>query len=108
MASLKEHMSGPVAVTSGRDRYRERLIAEGSALALPELRHAEALYRVEDRHGLTTVAVAEPALAPRQRDALARFRFAQGLAAGLIDEHAAWHQRVEATPPAAYASPETV
>src|SRR4051794_10313396 len=63
-----------------RDRYVERLIEDGSAIALPELRASrlpDALYQVSDRGGLSAVALPETALDERRLDALARFRFAQ-------------------------------
>ena len=70
-----------------RDRYVERLIQAGSAIALPELRRpalADALYGVSDRCGVGVVAVADGALDERQRDALARFLTGLGVAGGLV------------------------
>jgi methyltransferase (TIGR00027 family) len=95
---------------NARDRYVERLVEEGSAIALPELRaaSADALYRVLDRGGVGVVAIPEPALVERQLDALARFGFAQYMAAGFIDREVAFRERLDQMPLAAYTSPDTV
>jgi methyltransferase (TIGR00027 family) len=80
------------------DRYAEKLIAAGSSISLPELRGgalSDALYGVADRQGLDVVAVPERALDERQREALARFRFAQYLAAGFIDRDVAFSRRLD-------------
>ena len=94
-----------------RDRYVERLIEEGSAIALPELRASfvpDALYHVRDRGGLGAVAIPEVELDEHQLDALARFRFAQYVAAGYVDKDVAFRQRLDRCPLATYTSPDTV
>jgi hypothetical protein len=94
-----------------RDRYVQRVIEEGSAITLPELGATcvpDAAYRVRDRGGLGAVAIPEPALGERQLDALARFRFAQLMAAGYVDEHVAFRERLNRCPLPSYTSPDTV
>ncbi len=94
-----------------RDRYVERLVEEGSAIALAELRAAalpDALYHVRDRGGLGAVAIPATALDERQLGALERFRFAQYLASGYVDEDVAFRDRLDQCPLAAYTSPDTV
>src|SRR3954453_9585535 len=94
-----------------RDRYVQRLIEDGSAIALPELRATslpDALYRVTDRGGLGAVAVPESALADRQLDALAAFRFAQYMAGGYVEKDVAFRERLDQCPIATYTSPHTV
>ena len=84
--------------TAARDRYVEHLIEKGSVVSLPELRSRSfpgAMYHVSNRCGLGVVAVADEALDERQRDALERFRFAQYLAAGLIDKGIAFRERLD-------------
>jgi methyltransferase (TIGR00027 family) len=81
-----------------RDRYVEHVIRVGSAISLPELRRhslPDALYRVRDRGGLGVAALPERALDEGQLDALARFRFAQYLAAGFIDRDVAFRRRLD-------------
>src|SRR4051812_18976401 len=94
-----------------RDRYVEALIERGSAIALPGLRARslpDALYRVRDRAGLGAVAIPESALDEQQLDALARFRFAHYMASGYVDKDAAFRDRLDQCPLAAYASPDTI
>src|SRR3954453_6323068 len=92
-----------------RDRYVQDVIGSGSAIALPELRHTAAvLYRVTNRGGLDAGAIPEPALEQRKLDALARFRFAQYLAAGFVDVEVAYAQGLTRDAPASYRSPDTV
>ena len=81
-----------------RDRYVNRLIARGSWIALPELRGrslTDALYHRHDRNGVDVVAVRESSLDERQLQALSRFRFAQYVAAGFVDEDIAFAQRLD-------------
>jgi methyltransferase (TIGR00027 family) len=95
----------------GTHTYVDRLIEEGSAIALPELRAAclpDALYHVRDRGGLGAVAIPETALHEHQLDALARFRFAQYLASGYVDKDVASRERLDRCPLANYTSPDTV
>jgi methyltransferase (TIGR00027 family) len=80
------------------DRYAENIIDAGSSISLSELGGdalSDALYRLADRQGLDVVAVPECALDESQLDALARFRFAQYLAAGFIDRDVAFRQRLD-------------
>ncbi len=93
------------------DRYVERLIEDGSAIALPRLRATclpDALYHVRDRGGLGAVAIPETALDEHQLDALARFRFAQYMASGYVDQDVAFRERLDRCPLATYTSPHTV
>src|SRR3954447_1842310 len=86
------------ASTLQRDRYTQELIERGSSIELPELRGdslPEALYHLHDRGGVDVAAVQESALDEHQLDALSRFRFAQYLAAGLIDADVAFAQRLD-------------
>src|SRR3954465_5236225 len=102
--------SGDTNLTA-TDRYVERLIESGSAIALPELRAPslpDAQYHVRDRGGLGVVAIAETALDERQLDALARFRFAQYMASGYVDKDVAFRERLDQCPLATYTSPATV
>jgi methyltransferase (TIGR00027 family) len=96
---------------SSRDRYVERVVEEGCAIALPELRAAslpDAVYHVRDRCGLGVVAIPETALVEHQLDALARFRFAQFMAAGYVDQDVAFRDRLDQCPHPTYTSPDTV
>ena len=93
------------------DRYAERLIEAGSAIALPQLRATclpHALYHVRDRGGLGAVAIPETALDEHQLGALARFRFAQYMASGYVDQDVAFRERLDRCPLATYTSPHTV
>jgi methyltransferase (TIGR00027 family) len=93
------------------DRYVERLIEDGSAIALPDLRATslpDAVYHVKDRGGLGAVAIPETALGEHQLDALARFRFAQYTASGYVDRDVAFRERLDQCPLAPYTSPDTV
>ena len=104
-------LSPQLALSDGmtRGRYVQQVIGIGSAIALPELRDTAAtLYRVKNRGGLGVVAIPEPALDERQLEALARFRFAQYVAAGFIDVEVAYAQRLTSDAPASYRSPDTV
>ena len=81
-----------------RDRYVDHLIEAGSSVLLPDLcarSVPDAMYHIEDRAGLGVVAVPEHALCDRHRDALSRFRFAQYLAAGFIDQDVTFRQRLD-------------
>jgi methyltransferase (TIGR00027 family) len=94
-----------------RDRYVDDLIDAGSSIALPELcarSVPDALYRVRERGGLGVVAMPELALDERQLDTLARFRFAQYLAAGFVDRDVACRERIDRSPLATYSSADTV
>src|SRR5690349_10461988 len=94
-----------------RDRYAERVIEDGSAIALPELCATalpDAVYHVRDRGGLGTVAIPETALSEQQLDALERFRFAQYMASGYVDKEVAFSERLDRCPLADYTSPDTV
>src|SRR4051812_44719760 len=96
---------------TARDRYVERLIEAGSAIALPDLRATslpDAVYHVKDRGGLGAVAIPETALDEHQLDALARFRFAQYTASGYVDRDVAFRERLDQCPLAPYTSPDTV
>ena len=96
---------------NARDRYVERLIEGGSAIALPELRASrlpDAVYQVRDRCGLGAVAIPETAFDEHQLDALARFRFAQYMASGYVDKDVAFRERLDQCPLATYTSPGTV
>ena len=99
------------AYSSARDRYVQRLIEEGCAISLPELRATsvpDALYHVRDRSGLGAVAIPESALDERQLDALARFRFAQFMASGYVDNDVASRERLDKCPLPGYTSPDSV
>jgi hypothetical protein len=99
------------SLMNARERYAERLIEDGSAIALPEIRAAslpDAVYHVRDRGGLGVVAIRETALDEHQLDALSRFRFAQFMAAGYVDEEVAFGERLDRCPLPSYASPDTV
>jgi hypothetical protein len=81
-----------------RDRYVRGRIADGCALAVPELRRgdwADALYRIRDRQGIDVTAVPGCSLHAQLARALARFQFAQYLAVGFIDHDVAYHERLE-------------
>jgi methyltransferase (TIGR00027 family) len=91
--------------------YVERLIEDGSAIALSELRATclpDAVYRVRDRGGLAVVAIPETALDEHQLNALERFRFAQYLASGYVDKDVALRDRRDQCPLATYTSPDTI
>src|SRR3954471_19317172 len=91
--------------------YVERLIEAGSPIALPELRARslpDAAYHVRDRAGLGAVALPETALDEHQLESLARFRFAQYMASGYVDEDVAFRERLDQCPLATYTSPDTV
>jgi hypothetical protein len=91
-------------------RYLERLVEEGSAIALPELtrgRWPGALYRLRDRNGIGAMAIPSAALDGRQERALLRFRFAQYAAAGFVDPRLACRHRMRHEPLAA-PEPDTV
>ena len=85
---------------NARDRYVERLIEGGSAIALPELRASrlpDAVYQVRPLR-LGAVAIPETALDEHQLDALARFRFAQYMASGYVDKDVAFRERLDQCP----------
>jgi methyltransferase (TIGR00027 family) len=96
-------------MTAARDRYVNDLIEAGSSIAMPELcNRPQALYSVAERGGLGVVAMRELDLDARQHDDLARFRFAQYLAAGFIDKDIAFRERLDQSPHSGYASADTV
>jgi hypothetical protein len=83
------------------DRYAERLVQAGSAIALPELTKGawpHALYRVRDRHGVGVIALRGDAVTADQERALLRFRFAQYMAAGFIDPELAHRSQMDEEP----------
>jgi hypothetical protein len=91
-------------------RYLERLVENGSAIALPGLtggRSPGALYGVRNRNGVGVIAVPGAALDDDQQRALLRFRFAQYLAAGFVDPELAYRGRMRQEP-LAEPEPETV
>lgn len=92
------------------ERYSERLVDEGSRIALPELTGdgwPDALHRVRDRSDVGVIALPGAALDEHQERALLRFRFAQYLAAGFVDPELAWRRRMRHEP-LANPEPETV
>ena len=72
------------------------LIERGSAIAIGAIAHL--LYEVADRNGVGAVACLDGALDDDQRLALAQFRFAQYLAADLVDTDIAFAQQLERDP----------
>ena len=81
--------------------YLERVVEDGSALALPELtrgRPRDALYHLAGREGVGVLAIESAALTDEQQEALLRFRFAQYAAAGFIDPELAWRHRLTHEP----------
>ena len=85
---------------SACDRYRERVVADGCSVRLPQLRaeRGGVLHRVRDRRGVSVVALRAAALRPDARDALERFRFAQYLDVGFIDAQLAYRERLVRDP----------
>ena len=91
-------------------RYLERLVDEGSAVALPELTRRpppDALYHLPDRDGVGVLAITGSALTEEQERALLRFRFAQYAAAGFVDPELAHRCRMTHEP-LAKPEPDTV
>jgi hypothetical protein len=85
---------------SACDRYRERLVAAGCSIRLPQLRAERrgVLQRVRDRRGVSVVALRTEAIRADERDALLRFRFAQYLEVGFIDAQLAARERLVRDP----------
>jgi hypothetical protein len=86
---------------TGPERYRERVVAAGCSIRLPQLgaeRDDGVIHRVRDRRGVTVVAVRAEAVGAGERDALLRFRFAQYLDVGFIDAKLAQRKRLERDP----------
>jgi hypothetical protein len=91
-------------------RYLERVVEEGSAIALPELtrgRWPAALYHLRERDGVGALAIPSAELEPEQEQALLRFRFAQYAAAGFIDPELAERSKLTREP-LAEPEPDTV
>ena len=86
---------------TGRERYLEGVVAAGCSIRLPRLaaeRRTGVIHRVRNRRGVSVVAVRAEAVDPDERDALARFRFAQYLDVGFIDAELAHHRRLVCDP----------
>jgi Cyclic nucleotide-binding domain len=84
---------------TGRERYLERVVADGCSIRLPQLRaeRAGVLHR-GDRGGVGVVALRAEAVSAEERDALLRFRFAQYLAVGFVDPELARGERLVRDP----------
>jgi hypothetical protein len=89
---------GEVRGSAPRRQYLQRLVEEGSAVAIPEFADGawpDALYRVRDRGGVGVLVLRRSTLAPDQRTALQRFQMAQYMAAGFMDPEILFQQRIE-------------
>lgn len=79
-----------VIAAAGRDRMPE-------LFAHP---HPDALYYIPHRSGLSVIALPTPALSPAQLTKLLRYRLAQYLAVGFLDDQRVYEARLEHEPAA--------
>jgi CRP-like cAMP-binding protein len=87
--------------------FCREVVAAGAAVRLPALLRNPppgTLYHQPDRHGVAVVAAPTTSLPPEAVAALLRFRLAQYLDIGFIDQRAAYRQRMR-TEPASVVAP---
>src|SRR5262245_24046993 len=85
MMDLPEHLVGLEPTV---DVFVRDLLDRAAAIRLPELAHGtqpEALHRVDNRHGVTVVALRTRQLTSSQRHAILQYRLAQYLLADQLD-----------------------
>jgi len=112
MASVAQRFGQVPAAAGGRGHdyaaaFCRDVVAAGATVRLPALLSTPppgTLYRQPERHGVTVVAVPTIALDPNVVDALLRFRLAQYLDIGFIDQQVVYEQRMR-TEPASVVAP---
>ena len=83
------------------DAYIAKLVAGASEIRLPDIfgrAHADALFHVADRHGVSVVALKTTSLTQEQLLALMRFRLAQYLDVNFVNAQVVYDRRLEHEP----------
>jgi hypothetical protein len=89
------------------DSYARQLVEAATRVRVPELLttpHAEALYQVLDRNGVSVVALRTSSLSAAQLTRLMSFRLAQYLLAGLVDPEVVYRDRLQQDLPSSVSS----
>lgn len=99
----------PIPPDPGRDAYISALLDRAAAIRLPELfqgDHSDSLWRVRDRHAVSTIVIRTASLTREQLVAIMTYRLAQYLMANHVDPHPI-HTQGLAHEPLSGARPDT-